>query len=287
MSAARRLRPLCLSLLLLAVTQPPGTQACTLWGAAGADAGDGTILSKNRDWKPDHQQSLKLVRPAQGYAYFGLYAEGNDEPGLKAGVNEKGLSIVSASSNIPDALRKNQSGKHGIMTDILRRFASIDALLPQADRLFAASHANFFMIADAHKLLVAEVGLDGRYRYKVVDQGTTAHTNHYLDDALAGQFQDKPGRSSATRLTRVTELLAQAPRPLSPEQFAQISRDHHDGPNNSLWRNGHEHTLASWIISHPKNSAPHLRVVLDNPGQEETTQEFTLDEAFWKKDGSQ
>lgn len=276
-----------LSLVVLAVSLPLHTQACTLWGAAGADAADGTILSKNRDWKPDHQQSLKLVRPAQGYAYFGLYAEGNDEPGLKAGVNEKGLSIVSASSNISAALREGQSGKRGIMTDILRRFASIDALLPMADRIFAASRANFFMIADAHKLLVAEVGLNGRFRYKVIDQGATAHTNHYLDDALAGQFEDKPGRSSATRLARVTELLAQAPRPLTAEQFAQISRDHHDGPNNSLWRNGTEHTLASWIISHPKNGAPLLRVVLDNPGQDESIQEFTLDEAFWGQNFNQ
>jgi len=273
--------------LVALLALPLHTQACTLWGAAGADAGDGTILSKNRDWKPDHQQSLKLVRPAQGYAYFGLYAEGNDEPGLKAGVNEKGLAIVSASSNISTALRKSQSGKHGIMTDILRRFASIDALLPMADHIFAASRANFFMIADAHKLLVAEVGLDGRFRYKVIDQGATAHTNHYLDDGLAGQFEDKPGRSSATRLARVNELLAQAPRPLTAEQFAQISRDHHDGPNNSLWRNGAEHTLASWIISHPKNSAPRLCVVLDNPGQDESTQEFTLDEAFWRQNANQ
>ena len=29
--------------------------------------------------------------------YYGLFATGNEEPGLKAGVNEKGLVVVSAS----------------------------------------------------------------------------------------------------------------------------------------------------------------------------------------------
>ena len=29
------------------------SHACTLWGAAGSEASGGTIVSKNRDWKPD------------------------------------------------------------------------------------------------------------------------------------------------------------------------------------------------------------------------------------------
>jgi len=36
--------------------------ACTLWGEAGKDANGGTIISKNRDWEPDHTQVLKIHR---------------------------------------------------------------------------------------------------------------------------------------------------------------------------------------------------------------------------------
>jgi hypothetical protein len=54
---------------------PMRSNACTLWGVAGQDASDGTIVSKNRDWKPDHTQVLKMrrdekgVRPAQSHIF--------------------------------------------------------------------------------------------------------------------------------------------------------------------------------------------------------------------------
>ncbi len=73
--------------------------ACTLWGAAGSDASGGTIISKNRDWAPDHTQVLKLRRSTKGYSHFGLYAVGGTEPGIKAGVNEKGLTVITASAS--------------------------------------------------------------------------------------------------------------------------------------------------------------------------------------------
>lgn len=261
---------------------PAPVLACTLWAAAGDDADGGTLISKNRDWKPDHHQVLKQVHPKKGYAYFGLYAEGNNDPGLKAGTNEKGLTIISASSNIPKKVRLSDPGKHGIMTNILTDYASVDAVMADADMLFGASRANFFMIADHSKILVAEVGLGGKYAIKVVNKGTATHTNHYIEPSLAGQFGDKAGKSSSTRYARINELLAQAPRPLTTEQFATLSRDHHDGPDNSLWRDGHEFTLASWIVRMPVSGAPHLRVVVANPGETESTQEFMLDDAFWK-----
>ena len=81
--------------ILICALSPMPALACTLWGAAGAAANGGTLISKNRDWAPDHHQVLKKVHPKKGWAYFGLYAEGNGDAGLKAGVNEKGLTIVS------------------------------------------------------------------------------------------------------------------------------------------------------------------------------------------------
>jgi hypothetical protein len=144
----------------------------------------------------------------------------------------------------------------------------------------------FLMASDRHKILVAEIGLDGRYAYKVLDRGATAHTNHYLDKALA-DLDIKVGRSSATRYARVTDLLARSAGPFDMARFAAISRDRHDGPDDSLWRDGREATLSSWIISSPVDGPQVLRVVLDNPGVAETTQTFTLDRAFWSRAGHQ
>lgn len=268
--------------LLLALASNQAA-ACTLWAVAGADASGGTLISKNRDWKPDHTQKLKLVRPKKGFDYFGLYAEGNDEPGLKAGVNEKGLTIISASVNLPKKALENQPGKRGVMIRILASYASVDALSADAEQVFSSARAGYFMVADGRKVLVAEVGLEGKYSVKVVESGATTHTNHYLDPALATTYNAKVGQSSTMRLARINDLLAQTPRPFNSAQFAEISRDRNDGSDNSLWRSGKSKTMASWIMESPVDGPPKLRVLIANPDEAEILQEFVLDAAFWKK----
>ena len=257
--------------------------ACTLWAAAGQDANGGTLVSKNRDWKPDHTQKLKLVHPRRGFTYFGLYAEGNDEPGLKAGVNEKGLTIISASVNLAKKVLDNQPGKRGVMSRIMESYSSVDDLNIDAEQVFSSARASYFLIADRKKVLIAEVGLEGKYSIKVLENGVITHTNHYLDSDLALLYNSRIGQSSATRLARINQLLTQTPRPFTMAKFAEISRDQHDGPDNSLWRNGKANTMASWIMESPANGAPKLRVVIANSNEAENLQEFVLDEAFWKK----
>ncbi len=255
--------------------------ACTLWGAAGEDAGGGTILSKNRDWKPDHTQVLK-VRRGEKYKYLGLYAEGNDEPGIKQGVNEKGLGVVSATAgSIPKTIRKAQTGRSGLTPLLLGRYASCEEILADRELLFARRKPSFLMIADREQLIVLEVGLGGRYALKIVKAGTAAHCNHFLDPSLADGNQ-KIGESSGLRFRRVSALLEQAPRPLEIASFAEISRDQHDGQQNSLWRTGAGSvTLSSWILRNPSRGAPLLRVLLANPGKAEELKTYVLDEKFW------
>lgn len=269
--------------LLLGCTLPLPALACTLWAAAGPDAGGGTLLSKNRDWTPDHVQKLKLTQPDRGYAYFGLHASGNRDPGIKNGINEKGLSVITASaSSLPKAQRADQRGQRGVTREILTRFASVDELAAAADQVFPHARAHFYMISDRNKILLAEVGLRGEYRVQVIAQGTLTHTNHYLDPALA-QFNVRIGPSSRIRLDRINELLTQPPRPFTTAQFAAISRDRYDGPDNSLWRNGKQHTLSSWIVQSPASGPQKLRVLLANPGQPEKLHEYVLDADFWKQ----
>jgi len=271
--------------LAVALAMPAG--ACTLWASAGSqDAAGGTLLSKNRDWAPGQHQVLEYRHPNHGIAYFGLYAIDGRARGIKSGVNRQGLSAVTASaSSIPSRLRASQPGKHGILSRILAHYGSVDELAAHADGIFSQSRAMFLMVSDRHKVLVAEIGLHGRYAYKVLDRGATAHTNYYLDRALA-EFNIKVGRSSATRYRRVSQLLSDAPRPYTLDSYVAISRDRRDGPDDSLWRTGRkEATLASWIIQSPAQGSQTLRVVLDNPGAPEVVRTYTLNEAFWAEPG--
>lgn len=272
-----------LALLLVLVPFPARLEACTLWAAIGDVAGGGTLLSKNRDWRPDHRQSMKVVHPRQGFAYCGLFAEEGEDPGLKAGVNAAGLSIVSASTNLPKKAKEHQPGKHGVMAQILERYATVGALAADADAVFSGARTSFYMVSDRKQVLLVEVGLEGRFSARLVAAGTVAHTNHFLDPGLAAANNDRIGDSSARRLARVQELLDRGKGPFTLAQFVAISRDQHDGPDNSLWRSGKEWTLASWIIATPKAGNPRLRVVIANPGEPQRTVETELDEAFWKE----
>jgi len=258
--------------------------SCTLWGASGKAASGGTIMSKNRDWAPDHSQELKMRRIVTGYAYFGLYAVGGTEPGLKAGVNEKGLSVITAAAgSIPKSLRDRQPGKQGVISRLLSELASCDEVLAKKEEIFSRARAMFVMIADRKKILVVEVGLDGKYALKTVEDGIAVHTNHFLERSLS-EFNVKVGSSSAKRLQRITELMTMSPRPFTTELFVAMSRDQNDGPDNSLWRTGKSsRTLASWIIEIPSHGDPKLRVMLANPGEPERTRDFVLNETFWKE----
>ncbi len=255
--------------------------ACTLWGAAGAASADGTLLAKNRDWKPDHVQSLRLHHPAHGHAYLGLYADTGSEPGIKAGVNEKGLAVVGAeASSLPRALRQDSS-RHGVLTRLLRDYGSLDEVAAAADQLFSQVRPVFLLLADAGGLMQVEIGQHGRYRVTRQQNGTLAHTNHYFDTSLLDGEQ-KIGPSSQARLARVRLLLDQNPAHTLAE-FEQLSRDRHDGPDNSLWRDGREHTLAGWQLALPAAGAPRLHLVLANPGEPERERDYALDAAFWSQ----
>ena len=61
-------------IVLILLIAPGLANACTLWAAAGDRVvGGGTMIHKNRDWLPDHQQELRLVTPKSGYRYLSLY----------------------------------------------------------------------------------------------------------------------------------------------------------------------------------------------------------------------
>lgn len=259
------------------------THACTLWSAAGHASSEGTLLAKNRDWLPNQQQSLRLVTPRNGLRYLGLFVDSGRYKGIKAGVNQAGLTIVSATaSSIPRAVRQSDHERHGVLTQVLAHYSSIEAVEANAEHVFSQAKPAFFLIADSHGVLRVEVGQQGRYQVLRVDQGTTAHTNHYENTALLDSPQ-KIGESSAARLARIRFLLSDTHIPLGLNDFTRMSQDRTAGLDDSLWRHGHEYTVASWQMALPANAPARLHLIVDNPQSPEQVEDLKLDQVFWSQ----
>jgi len=272
--------------LLLALGVQP-SEACTLWGAAGDGvAGGGTLTAKNRDWTPTQRHELVVLQPAAGYRSVVLTALGGDEPGAKAGVNEKGLAIVSATaSQFPKAERKSIPHKTALIRHFLSTCASVAEVLQQLDRM---RRPVFYLVADRREIAVIEVAPDGLRSVSRESSGTLHHTNHYCAVEPKGLAR-QPSASSRQRYARIGELLNTAPRPFSIEEFIRFSEDRNAGPDNSIWRTGsdpdRQRTLAAWLVAIPASGSPQLYLKTADPGQAEQTCRLSVAEALRLKGG--
>jgi hypothetical protein len=265
----------------------PSSEACTLWAASGAVVENGgTLVAKNRDWAPDHQQELAVLRPAEGYAFIALMAVDNHEPGVKAGVNEKGLVIVSATAGqFPSADRKRIQQKKELMRHLLSTCASVAEVLSQIDLM---RRPVFYLAADRNEIALIEVAPGGLRSVTRKSSGTLHHTNHYCAIAPTEPMR-KPGASSRQRYARIEELLKSAERPFTKEAFIRFSADHTAGPDNSIWRTGSDptkqRTLSTWIASIPLSGSPQLFLKTADPEQPERVCRLSVVEALRLKGG--
>ena len=261
----------------------PVIDACTLWSAVGSRvAHKGSLIAKNRDWTPE-PSVFRLVQPKVGFRSLGLFPiRDGKQKGLVAGVNEKGLVVVTASaSSVPEADR--EKGGSGLARQLLTLFSTVEEVQLNKS-VFARTHPMIFLIADRSQTAWIEVAPEGKFAIRTSKKGVLTHTNHYLDKTLIG-MNEKIGRSSRTRLSRIGELLDGHSAPFTLEDFIAFSQDRNDGPDDSLWRTGEKpdgiRTLASWIVSLPPAAPPELFFRLANPGEPEQTMQLTLDRPFW------
>jgi hypothetical protein len=275
-----------LACLISLILGPLHSQACTLWAAlAGRVQGGGALVAKTRDMPPNHQQELRLVKPDKGFRYVGLFAVTGSRPGLKDGINEKGLVILgSAASCLPAAERNRFSGPADLLERILTTCDGVDAVLAN---LGGFTHPAFFLVADRQKAVLIEVGLSHERRIRVADRGAITQTNHY-QDADFQCFNRTEGLSTALRLQRINFLLRSHKEPLTLADGVRFMEDRRDGPDNGIWRTGSTpkkiRTLAAWVALLPPEAPPTLHVKLANPGQPVKTYSLRLDGAFWTKD---
>jgi hypothetical protein len=277
--------PAIIFVLFLLAGLPPEALGCTLWAAAGSRVeGGGVLAAKNRDVDPDHRQELRLVRPPGGFRYLGLVALNRKEPGVKVGINEKGLVIADAAASCLPASR------HGLRPEVphlneelLAACADVNAVLRRKLMFLAPA---FYLVADPSRAALLEVSPEGEVAVRCLTQGSLAHTNQYLE----GEFQagnEKVSRSSRVRLARIWTLLAQRPQGLTLQDFIDFSNDRHDGPDRSIWRSGASprkiRTLASWIVHLPPGEAPRLYLKLANPGEPPVIYRLQLNDSFWAR----
>jgi len=269
------------SILLWLLIHSP-CEACTLWGSTGTSVeGGGTLIAKNRDWAPDHHQELALLKPPEGYRSLALKVLGGKEPGVKAGVNEKGLVIVSATANqVPSADRKKVQQQKGLLSHLLATCASVDDVLKNLELM---RRPVFYLAGDRKEIAIIEVGPEGKRAVIRRDSGTLHHTNHYCDIATPVSGRN-PGASSSQRYARIAELLETQKRPFTVEDFIRFSGDQTAGPDNSIWRTGSKpgsaRTLATWVVSVPASGSPQLYLKIADPGEPEQVCRLSLEAAL-------
>ena len=258
-------------------------RACTLYAAAGDEwvEGGGTLLVKNRDWQPNQQHELRLIKPTSGHAYVGLFATGGESSGLKAGINERGLVVVTATAgSIPAKERAAMKSAKGVSSKLLTGCGSVAEAVKKTD-LFLGPQ--FLMLADRSQTAYVEIGPEGKFAVKTAKTGVLCHTNHYLEGDLL--FANKSiGASSKTRLERIRQLLAETPRPFDMKQFVAFSHDRAAGPDNSIFRTGSKpdvsRTVAIWIVALPPTGSPRLYLKILDRGKPVRVIETNIDDVF-------
>jgi len=274
-----------LSAWMIAALVLPGSvaRACTLWAAAGDEwaKGGGTLLVKNRDWTPDQHHEVRLTQPAAGFRYLGLYAIGSKSAGIKAGINEKGLVVVTATAgSIPEKDRAAMKSAKGVTSRLLSACNSVAAALKMTE-LFLGPQ--IIMMADRKEIAYVEVGPEGKFAVKTAATGVLCHTNHYLEDSTL-PFNKSLGESSRVRYGRIKQLLAETPHPFDMKQFIAFSHDRVAGPDNSIFRTGSSskvsRTVAIWIVALPPTGTPRLYLKIMDSGEPERMIEADLDDVF-------
>lgn len=226
----KRIFIICLTTLLPASS----ALACTLFGAQGSRVlGGGTLVVKNRDFRPEYQE-MRLVQGSH-YRFYGLYGGTEAKMGLKGGVNEAGLAVLSAAAScIPQKERKTMGRNTGALGKLLGRYATVEEALASGIDL---GGPKFLLLADATELAWVEVGDADRVTVRRVKNDTLAHTNFYLSP----EFQElnlKPGVSARHRYARIQDLLESQKDPYGLDDLIRYSQDRTEGADNSIWRSG-------------------------------------------------
>ena len=253
----------------------PSALACTLFGATGIKVdGGGTLVAKNRDWKPTYQE-VRLVTPPDGYRYYALMT-GKNYNFNAGGINEKGLFVaMSTAGSIPkkerDAYPKFKTKDGRRANDyILQHYGSVLAVLDSNAKIW--SEPVNVILADKDGMAMIEVQPGGIRSLFYQENGVVYHTNHYVYPRAA-KSNVKIGPSSLTRYNRIKQLMTEQIGKFHVSDFWTISKDQTAGMDNSIFRLGSKikgtRTVAELVAQLPKDGNFTMEVdYLPNPTTE-------------------
>lgn len=256
-------------------------QACTLYAAAGdVVGGGGTLLAKNRDWRPDHVQAFALHASQGGYRFAALEVTGGVNKGPKAGVNERGLSVVTASP--PPYVKSLEEHRYlGAVRYILSHYGSVKEALAGLERQEWAMGSGFILLADSEEVANVAFALQGVHQVERTRNGVLSQTNHYQGEAFQGLNGQAELHSSRSRLAKIRALLIDAERAYTAEDFRAWGRE------PVLWRVGKTptgtRTLAQWVIRLQPDGNGELWLRIANPDMEVEELHWDLRELFGKE----
>jgi isopenicillin-N N-acyltransferase like protein len=272
-----------LPFLIFALGRGLPAHASSLWAAIGSSVRDGgALVGKNYDGQPV-SLDMRMVVPQQGVRYLGLFPLNSKKgQGPVAGINEKGLAVASAAPETISVSKMAPSAER-VTEGLLTGFETVDALL-SAPHPFKKGFPVFYLVADARKIALIEIPPHGEAVIKTIENGTLAHTNHYINEKLAG-FNKKPNKQSELRLERLSGLMGGTSGPMTAEDFIAASKDRGTGPDDAILRlngpSGAERTIATWVLWFPKTSPPELHIGFFGADNTEREYDFRLDRSFW------
>jgi len=269
--------------------------ACTVFGSIGdVNKQRGLLLVKNREVAQLGLEKLFVVKPKDGVDFLGLFyntdVQNNQAyPYLAAGINRAGVVVVN-NTIITVKVETSLAEETRIIKTILSHYLSTDAILRDAKKLFSSGSPNHLLVGDVNQILSIEIGKHGVYRIRQTKNSYLYHTNHYVSDkTMEEQNENTHVASTYERYALIGQLLRnKASQPYTFNEYLHWLTEQNHGFSDSLFRSMPHPTVATWIVSIPKdkktnkNMNPFLYVRFTNPLQGYANYQLNLDKNFWK-----
>lgn len=193
-------------------TAAADARGCTVWGAAGSITRQGaSILAKNRDYRPEHQQLQCLARatPECGYRYAYVTSAGSPAV-FSSGMNEAGLAIADThvvSSDIGPGV-----ARYSVEMDVLEQHETVESAVEYLRTVSHLGDGTLTLVDGTGDMAVVETG-HSTVGVARPEKDFVVSTNHFVTPELrhAWTVDDDPshGDSSKPRYKYVATTLAE------------------------------------------------------------------------------
>ena len=191
------------------------------------------------------------------YKYLGFTRK--SRPGIWAGINEKGLGIVSADTYT----KKNYKARPWTINKIFQgneKVISKNKNVKQAIHFLKSKYKNeikdvpdLIILGDKNNIAVFEFTPPDKFGVKIKEKGYVLRTNQF--QILKGGMSRKEDPQSYKRFDRAKELIGKS---TNLNSIKSLCKDHKNGPSKfSICRHGKNNeykTQASAIMTHNKNT---------------------------------